>query len=66
MSCVLATGAAGLIGQALVRRLLDDGILGRHVHRLVLSDTSLNIYLRTRGWCSKPAISQIGPFCGVW
>ncbi|EED68526.1 NAD-dependent epimerase/dehydratase family protein [Comamonas testosteroni] len=41
MSRVLVTGAAGFVGQALVGRLLDDGIQGRPVHQLVLSDLSL-------------------------
>lgn len=42
MSCVLITGAAGFIGQALSRRLLADGLHGRPVDRLVLSDISFS------------------------
>ena len=38
MSCVLVTGARGFIGQAVVQRLLDDGLGGQTVHRLVLVD----------------------------
>lgn len=38
MSCVLVTGAQGFIGQALVRRLLGDGLSGRAVDSLVLVD----------------------------
>jgi nucleoside-diphosphate-sugar epimerase len=43
---VLVTGAAGFIGGALVRRLLDDGIGGRPVQALVASDLALPDPLR--------------------
>lgn len=38
MSCVLVTGAQGFIGQALVQRLLGDGLGGRAIAKLVLVD----------------------------
>jgi D-erythronate 2-dehydrogenase len=39
---VLVTGAGGFIGRALVRRLLEGGLAGRRVARLVAADLSLH------------------------
>lgn len=40
--CVLVTGAGGFIGQALVRRLLAEGVGASRVDRLVACDLSLD------------------------
>ena len=39
---VVVTGAAGFIGQVLVRRLLHDGVAGRAVQRLSLMDVAFD------------------------
>lgn len=39
---VVVTGAAGFIGRALTRRLLDAGLAGRRIERIVLSDLGLD------------------------
>ncbi|HSV52360.1 MAG TPA: NAD-dependent epimerase/dehydratase family protein [Burkholderiaceae bacterium] len=42
MSHVVVTGAQGFVGQALVRRLLADGLAGRRLERLTLMDLTFD------------------------
>jgi nucleoside-diphosphate-sugar epimerase len=55
MTCIVVTGASGFVGSVLTRRLLDEGLGGRKVERLVLMDLNLD---------HAPADARIVPITG--